>query len=50
MEDNLTREQFKNWGKQGGVKGGLKKGKSKVRGDSEYYRNIARKRKQKEEA
>ena len=31
-----TKEQFQKWGKRGGSK----KGKTKVRGNSEYYRNI----------
>ena len=32
-------DNFKRWGS----KGGKKKGSTKVRGDSEYYRNIAKK-------
>jgi hypothetical protein len=40
-DKTLTLEQFKEWGKQGGSK----KGESKSRGDSEYYRNLAKKRK-----
>lgn len=44
MKDKtFTLEQFKQWGKQGGKK----KGQSKVRGDSEYYRTISNKRKKK---
>ena len=34
-----TKEQFQKWGKRGGSK----KGKTKVRGNSEYYRNISKK-------
>jgi hypothetical protein len=34
-----TIKQFQEWGK----KGGSTKGKSKVRGNSEYYRNIRKK-------
>jgi hypothetical protein len=37
----FTLEQFKKWGS----KGGKTTGKSKVRGDSEYYRQLAKKRK-----
>ena len=38
---DLTIEDFKRWGAQGGKTKGI----SKVRGDSEYYRTISKKRK-----
>ncbi len=37
-DKELTIEQFKQWGSQGGKK----KGASKIRGDSEYYSKIAK--------
>jgi hypothetical protein len=37
----LSIEDFQKWGAQGGKK----KGSSKARGDSEYYKNLAKKRK-----
>jgi len=40
-EKKITIEQFRLWGS----KGGQKKGKSKVRGDSKYYSKIAKRRK-----
>jgi len=40
---SIPLNTFRTWGAQGGKK----KGKSKVRGDSEYYRKIAKRRKKK---
>lgn len=40
-DKQLSIEDFKRWGKQGGKKTGV----TKRRGDSEYYRNLAKKRK-----
>jgi len=36
-----VREYLASIGAKGGQKGGLAKGKAKVRGDSEYYRTIS---------
>lgn len=39
-----VREYLASIGSKGGKKGGKATGESKVRGDSEYYRNIRKKR------
>lgn len=45
MATGKKRESVKDYLARIGSKGGKAKGKSKVRGDSEYYRRIRKKRK-----
>lgn len=42
-EDEVLTKTIHNYFSALGKKGGSKKGKSKVRGDSEYYKNIRKK-------